>query len=119
MAIAAAWWGFAAGHALRRRFLPGGEEGSLVRRLLRLPAGLTVLLALYLGLKALFPAEGQALYLPLRFARYALAGTWIALGAPLLFRRIGLASPALPAFDNPGRRTYNSRHHGGRGRRCP
>ena len=91
VAIAAAWWGFAAGHALRRRFLPGGEEGSLVRRLLRLPAGLAVLLALYLGLKALFPAEGQALYLPLRFARYALAGAWITLGAPLLFRRIGLS----------------------------
>jgi membrane-associated phospholipid phosphatase len=90
VAMVAALWGFVTGHVLRRRFFPGGEEGSPIRRLLRLPVGLAVLLALYLGLKALFPGEGRALYLPLRFTRYALAGAWTALGAPLLFRQIGL-----------------------------
>jgi membrane-associated phospholipid phosphatase len=90
--MVAALWGFVAGHVLRRRFFPGGEEGSPIRRLLRLPVGLALLLALYLGLQALFPGEGRALYLPLRFTRYALAGAWTALGAPLLFRWIGLGS---------------------------
>jgi len=93
VAMIAALWGFLGGYALRRRFFPGGEEGTALRRLLRLPAGLAVLLGLYLGLKALFPGEGQALYLPLRFTRYALVGAWGALGAPLLFRWIGLAVP--------------------------
>ncbi len=93
LAMVAAMWGFASGHLLRRRLLGGGEEGTAGQRLLRLPAGLAVLLGLYLGLKSLFPAEGQSLYLPLRFARYALAGAWASLGAPLLFRWLGLALP--------------------------
>jgi undecaprenyl-diphosphatase len=91
VAMVAAMWGFLTAHLLRRRFFPGGEEGTVAQRLLRLPVGLAVLLGLYLGLKSLFPGEGQTLYLPLRFARYLLAGAWAALGAPLLFRRIGLA----------------------------
>jgi membrane-associated phospholipid phosphatase len=91
VAMVAGMLGFLVGHFLRRGLWPGGEEGSLPRRLLRLPAGLFVLLGLYLGLKRLFPAPGQAFYLPLRFVRYLLAGGWAALGAPLLFGRIGLA----------------------------
>jgi len=94
VAMIAALWGFGIGYILLRRFFPGGEGGTLIQRLLRLPLGLAVLLGLYLGLKPLFPAEGQALYLPLRFVRYALVGAWGALGAPLLFRRIGLTARA-------------------------
>jgi undecaprenyl-diphosphatase len=88
--------GFLVGHFLRRGLWPGGEEGSPLRRLLRLPAGLVVLLGLYLGLKRHFPVQGQAMYLPLRFVRYLLAGGWAALGAPLLFRWIGLARLSAP-----------------------
>jgi hypothetical protein len=95
--MVAGMWGFLTGHLLRRRLLPVGEEGTAAQRLQRLPAGLVVLLGLYLGLKRLFPAEGQPLYLSLRFARYALVGSWASLGAPWLFRRIGLARPALSA----------------------
>ena len=92
VAMIAAVWGFGVGYILLRRFFPGGEAGTLIQRLLRLPPGLAVLLGLYLGLKALFPPEGQALYLPLRFVGYALVGAWGALGAPLLFRSIGLTA---------------------------
>jgi membrane-associated phospholipid phosphatase len=99
VAMVAGVWGFLSGHLLRRRFLPGGEEGTAALRLLRLPVGLVVLLGLYLGLKSLLPGEGQPLYLMLRFARYALAGGWASLGAPWLFQRIGLARPsAAPPF---------------------
>ncbi len=93
VAMVAAIWGFLTGHLLLRRYWSGGEEGTVAQRLLRLPAGLAVLLGLYLGLKRVFPAEGQALYLPLRFLRYVLVGAWVALGAPLLFRRLGLGRP--------------------------
>jgi membrane-associated phospholipid phosphatase len=91
VAMVAGLLGFLTGHLLRRRYWGGGEEGTVARRLLRLPAGLAVLLGLYLGLKRVFPAEGRELYLPLRFLRYALVGAWVALGAPLLFRLLGLA----------------------------
>ncbi len=90
VAMVAGLWGFLTGHLLERRYGSGSDEGSAARRLLRLPAGLAVLLGLYLGLKAVFPAEGQALYLPLRFLRYGLIGAWVSLGAPLLFRWLGL-----------------------------
>jgi membrane-associated phospholipid phosphatase len=96
VAMVAGMLGFLTGHLLRRGLWNLGEEGSLLQRLLRLPAGLVVLLGLYLGLKRLFPAQGQALYLPLRFVRYLLAGGWAALGAPLLFRWIGLARLSAP-----------------------
>jgi membrane-associated phospholipid phosphatase len=93
VAMVAGLWGFLTGHLLRRRYWGGGEQGSAAQRLLRLPVGLAVLLGLYLGLKRGFPVEGQALYLPLRFLRYSLVGAWVALGAPLLFRWLGLARP--------------------------
>ena len=54
------------------------------------PIGLLVTLALYLGLKTLFPEEGEKLYLLFRFIRYALLGLWIGLGAPLVFRLLRL-----------------------------
>ncbi len=47
-------------------------------------------LAVYVGLKALFPEEGEQLYLLFRFVRYALLGLWIGLGAPLVFRLLRL-----------------------------
>ncbi len=96
VAMVAGMLGFLVGHFLRRGLWSGDQEGGLPRRLLRLPAGLVVLLGLYLGLKRLFPAQGQALYLPLRFVRYLLAGGWVSLGAPLLFRWIGLARLSAP-----------------------
>ena len=102
-AMVAALWGFAVGYLLRRRFFPDGEGGTVPQRLLRLPLGLVVLLGLYLGPRALFPASGGAWYLGLRFLRYALVGLWAALGAPLLFRWVGLAPSGDPrAPGGPG-----------------
>jgi len=48
--------------------------------------------AVYLGLKALFPAEGESLYLVFRFLRYALLGPWVGLAAALVFGLLHLSS---------------------------
>jgi undecaprenyl-diphosphatase len=90
LSVVAAFWGFVAGYLLLSRTAAVDTAGGILQRLLRLPAGLVVLLGLYLGLKALLPAEGQPLHLLFRFARYALVGFWVAFGAPWLFRLLGL-----------------------------
>jgi membrane-associated phospholipid phosphatase len=71
-------------------------EGPWSQRLIRYLIGIVVLLALYFGLSLVFPGEGETLYVPLRFLRYALLGVWITFGAPWLFSRLHLA-PTRPA----------------------
>ena len=65
--------------------------GPLWQRGARLLLGAAVVLALRFGLKAIFPDEGEALYAPLRFVRYALVGLWAGLGAPWMFLKLRLA----------------------------
>jgi hypothetical protein len=84
--MATAILGTLAGFGLGLALVP--EQPAAVRPALRLAVGLPVALLLYAGLKALFPAEGADLYLPLRFARYGLVGLWVAGGAFVLFRRL-------------------------------
>jgi membrane-associated phospholipid phosphatase len=66
---------------------------GFARKLLRYIVGLAGTVLLYLGLKAILPGPGTELYALLRFARYALVGAWVALGAPWVFLRLGLAAP--------------------------
>jgi membrane-associated phospholipid phosphatase len=90
VSILATFWGFSHGLLFLSRFSSLSCPGSLGKRIVRYPIGLVVTLALYLGLKALFPEEGEQLYLLFRFVRYALLGLWIGLGAPLVFRLLRL-----------------------------
>jgi len=46
------------------------------------------------GLKVVFPDEGEPMYFVLRTIRYALVGLWSTLGAPWLFVRLGVAPRA-------------------------
>jgi membrane-associated phospholipid phosphatase len=71
------------------RFRPDGLAWARVGRLV---LGAVVLIALREGLKIVFPVQGEALYIPLRAARYALVGLWVALGAPWLFVHLRLAA---------------------------
>jgi hypothetical protein len=48
--------------------------------------------AVYIGLRTLFPEEGEKLYLLFRFLRYALVGLWVGLAAPLVYRLLGLST---------------------------
>lgn len=104
VAATAAFWGFAVGYVLLCRFFPPGRRGSWPQRLLRLPAGLAVLVGLYLGLKTLLPEVGEPWHLPGRFLRYALLGLWGSLGAPLFFRLLGLLELGRPSLAPPVRR---------------
>ena len=91
--------GAGVGLAVMRGRVPFRADGPWQQRALRLLIGGVVVLGLYLGLKAVFPAEGSTLYLPFRFVRYLLIGLWASLGAPWLFVRLRLApiAPAPPA----------------------
>ena len=86
----AAFWGFALGHLFLSRFFSHSTSGATWKRLVRYPIGLIGMVAVYLGLKALFPEEGEGLYLMFRFVRYALLGLWVGLAAPLVFRLLHL-----------------------------
>jgi hypothetical protein len=88
----ATFWGFALGHLFLSRFFSFSTSGSLGKRIARYPVGLIGILALYIGLKLLFPAEGENLYLVFRFVRYALIGLWVGMLAPLVFRILHLRS---------------------------
>ena len=83
--------GFGVGLALCQQYIPFTVKGNWLQRLLRYLVGVVILLAIYLGLSAVFPGEGENLYVPLRFLRYALLGFWITFGAPWMFTRVRLA----------------------------
>jgi len=84
--------GMGVGVVLSRRIVPFSADGPLWQRAVRLLVGAIVLLILYLGLKLVFPAEGEPLYFVMRVVRYALVGLWAALGAPWMFRKLRLTS---------------------------
>ncbi len=73
------------------RTVPFRTAGPLWQRVVRFLVGVVVLFVIYFGLKAIFPAEGEPLYLSFSIVRYALLGLWMSLGAPWLFLRLRLA----------------------------
>jgi hypothetical protein len=82
--------GVGVGLALTRRHVPFAAGGPVWQRALRFLTGGVFAVALYLGLRIAFPAEGSALYLGFRILRYGLIGLWIGVGAPWLFRQLHL-----------------------------
>jgi len=84
---AAVMAGFGSGLVLCRRFVPYSTAGIWWKRIVRSVVGLVVLLALYVGLSAVFPGEeaGETAAYGFRFLRYGILGLWIGLGAPWLF----------------------------------
>jgi membrane-associated phospholipid phosphatase len=66
-------------------------DGPLLKRVARYLLGIAVTLLIWRGLALLLPSEPLWLALPLRFARYFLAGMWVAYYAPAVFIRLRLA----------------------------
>ncbi|MCR4407691.1 MAG: phosphatase PAP2 family protein [Anaerolineae bacterium] len=86
--------GMGIGVALERRLVGFSAWGVWWKRVLRLLLGLVVLLALYFGLKMIFPGVEEAgwwLGLTFRLIRYGLVGLWAGWLAPWLFVITGLA----------------------------
>ncbi|MFN2136258.1 MAG: phosphatase PAP2 family protein, partial [Candidatus Promineifilaceae bacterium] len=88
VASAAVMGGFGSGLVLIHRYCPYSAQGLWWQRVLRAAIGLAGLLALYVGLGSIAPAEGTVadwLYYATRFVRYAVLGLWISFGAPWVF----------------------------------
>lgn len=92
ISAAGTWLGFGVGAAWLATTRPFHVEGPPWRRLARYLLGMAVVLAIWAGLRAVFPQGATPLAYALRYLRYALIGTWVAAGAPVLFRAIGLSA---------------------------
>lgn len=68
-------------------------KGQILDRIVRYLLGMVGLIALYLGLGALFPRTPDLLGYGFRFLRFALVGLWTVWLAPLLFIKLRLARP--------------------------
>ncbi|MBI5841537.1 MAG: phosphatase PAP2 family protein [Chloroflexi bacterium] len=69
-------------------------EGPVWKRALRYVVGLVGVVIFWMGLGAVFPRQEELISYILRFLRYTLVGFWVTGGAPWLFFRFNLASPA-------------------------
>jgi membrane-associated phospholipid phosphatase len=87
---AGALCGLSLGLALIRRMGGFKPSGPIWKRLVCLVVGLVGVFVLYLGLKAVLPADETLIGSSMRFLRYALLGFWISAGAPWLFAKLGL-----------------------------
>jgi membrane-associated phospholipid phosphatase len=92
--LSGVFFGAAAGFAFVPTLAPFKNEGSALQKTLRFLVGLAGAALIYLGLKAVFPAQGADLYALFRFVRYAALGAWVALGAPWVFLKLRLAERA-------------------------
>jgi len=86
--------GAGVGFALARRYLPFSPAGPLWQRSVRFVVGAAVIVLLYLVLTILSPADGSWAHLAFRFCNFAAIGVWVTLGAPWLFKALGLVQEA-------------------------
>ena len=85
--IAGVAFGFTSGYAVWRHLYGVYEiRCSSIKKLARYAFGLLGIVALYFGLKLIFPEEPILVGAIFRFIRYALIGLWVTLFAPLFFR---------------------------------
>ncbi|PDW03359.1 phosphatase PAP2 family protein [Candidatus Viridilinea mediisalina] len=89
--VGGTWFGFTAGLLLLMQQGGFHANGPWWQRAARFALGIVVVVLLWAGLGAIFPRDESLVAGLLRYLRYTLIGLWIALGAPLLFRRMGLA----------------------------
>lgn len=88
--ISGAFFGLAGAAIYADKSAPFSVAGSFRKRSLRYLVGILSVAVIYAAPKLLL-AEMDAMPL-LRFLRYALVGSWIAIGAPWLFLKTGLAT---------------------------
>lgn len=85
--------GLALGLILIQRRGGFSPKGPAWQRVLRYLLGMVGTLAIWAGLKTIFPSGETLLPQTLRLLRYALIGFWVTAGAPLIFLALKLAKP--------------------------
>ncbi len=78
--------GFGVGLVLEEEFVRFDTRGEWWKQIVKLSIGALVLLGLQQGLKMIMPEATET-----NFVRYSIVGLWLALGAPWVFVRAGLA----------------------------
>ena len=84
--------GFGIGTLLESSRVRFRADGPIWQRVARYVFGIVVAVAIWAGLRAVFPAEPEWLALPLRFVRYLLLLLWVTYFAPWVFVKLRLAS---------------------------
>jgi hypothetical protein len=87
--------GFGIGMTLESSRIRFRADGPLWKRIVRYLLGIAVAVAIWAGLRAVFPAQPEWLALPLRFLRYLLLLLWVTFFAPWVFVRLRLAAADL------------------------
>jgi len=83
--------GFSLGIILDQRIIHFDVTGSILQKILRYVIGIVLLVIIYMGMEIFQPEPGQVFHVPIRMARYMVAGFWVSGGAPWLFTKIKLA----------------------------
>ncbi len=91
--VAGALLGVGVGLAMAARWARFSAGGPVAQRVIRFVVGFIGVLILWLGLKAVFPAQPEALALIFRYIRYALTTWWAIFLAPWVFLKTRLADP--------------------------
>lgn len=92
--VAGALLGVGVGLAMAARWAQFSAGGPVAKRVIRFVVGFIGVLVLWLGLKAVFPDQPEALALIFRYIRYALTTWWAIFLAPWVFLKTRLADPA-------------------------
>jgi hypothetical protein len=99
--ISGAFFGISIGLIYGPKAAPFSCSGAMRDRILRYLAGMACTLVLYFGLKLLAGGLGRGDEPLMRFARYLVLGSWVSLGAPWLFLKLGLAGREVEAGLSP------------------
>ncbi|MFK7803087.1 MAG: phosphatase PAP2 family protein [Anaerolineae bacterium] len=92
IATLAVLWGLWCGLASLKAFsIDFTADGTLWQKIGRFVLGGIVVIGLFGGLRALFPDEGESLYLIFRFVRYGSIGFFVGFIGPWLFTKLKLA----------------------------
>lgn len=90
---AGVWLGMGLGAAWLNRHGDIPKAVTSRDQLLRYIIGLVGIGVFWFGLGAVFPRGEELLPIVLRLFRYTLVGLWIGAGAPVIFKKMGLANP--------------------------
>jgi hypothetical protein len=85
-------FGFGIGIVMESSRIRFQASGAIWKRVIRYVLGIAVVVGIWAGLRAVFPAEPEWIALPLRFLRYLLLVLWVTYFAPWLFVKLRLAA---------------------------